>query len=752
VFHARRGWERPIVAGLLLALALGLPPCLSSTSHPVSSLSARPSTWVSPATASPTLELDPTTWWMVAGNTTRLAATWADVPAGCIDAPVWYGWSVVSGWEEGVVSPFDGSTANFTAAAVASGTAEIEVRAASVVTCGGTELAINRSTTANVTVVVPPTISGLTAVRDPISAEGITHLTGTLFGGDPPYRLWVDWGDGNRSRVNLTTAGPFAIPHRFGAGNFTPDLIVEDSAGLFTNASVEEPVYASSGFGVGIETSEPVAEVGRPVEFTGAMVDPPASFSYLESCSDSLLGPAAPTPADDPANLTFSCTFAAAGVAQVDLKVIPIGDDLPVSEAEMALPVEGPLGEEVGMNTTAAEVGRPAVASVDLAGGVPPFTIQWQVSGNASETRAEVNEDGSVFLPVWPSQAGTFGLSVSATDSTGATVENGSVRFSVDPALRASVSVAGAPDPNGASVSASGAVSQGTAPFVWFVAAGLRPANGTPDNGTLPAVGEFSWSGVLPFEGNSSVTVGVVDSDGAVWWTSVAVDLIPALAASVSLESVPGNQSAELWLNLTVENGLAPYSVWSNFSDAVSENETLGSAGLSSIEVFVNRSGLLTADVTVVDRLGVRAFTNASVIVSFLPPPSSPPPAPPPTPPIPPLDAHDVGNEETLWTEAAAATLALVLLAALVAYLWRRRQQLRRSKGPGPDPVTVLHRIIEPADGVDRATVELMAEENGIPLSTVRATLDRLIAEGTVRSETGTDGEEVMAWSVLDRP
>jgi len=34
----------------------------------------------------------------------------------------------------------------------------------------------------------------------------------------------------------------------------------------------------------------------------------------------------------------------------------------------------------------------------------------------------------------------------------------------------------------------------------------------------------------------------------------------------------------------------------------------------------------------------------------------------------------------------------------------------------------------------------------------VRATLDRLIAEGTVRSETGTDGEEVMAWSVLDRP
>jgi DNA-binding IscR family transcriptional regulator len=40
-----------------------------------------------------------------------------------------------------------------------------------------------------------------------------------------------------------------------------------------------------------------------------------------------------------------------------------------------------------------------------------------------------------------------------------------------------------------------------------------------------------------------------------------------------------------------------------------------------------------------------------------------------------------------------------------------------------------------------------MAEEEGVPLETVQGTLDRLIREGRVRSETDPGGGEVLAWS-----
>jgi DNA-binding IscR family transcriptional regulator len=59
----------------------------------------------------------------------------------------------------------------------------------------------------------------------------------------------------------------------------------------------------------------------------------------------------------------------------------------------------------------------------------------------------------------------------------------------------------------------------------------------------------------------------------------------------------------------------------------------------------------------------------------------------------------------------------------------------------------VLERLLRPADGADRLTIELMAEEEGVPLEVVHETLDRLVREGRVRSEAEPDGGEVLAWA-----
>ena len=66
--------------------------------------------------------------------------------------------------------------------------------------------------------------------------------------------------------------------------------------------------------------------------------------------------------------------------------------------------------------------------------------------------------------------------------------------------------------------------------------------------------------------------------------------------------------------------------------------------------------------------------------------------------------------------------------------------------------MVTLRGIIEPAEGAERFTVELLAEEAGIPLAMVRSTIDRLVSEGTVRSESGADGEEVLSWSPEPTP
>jgi hypothetical protein len=731
-----------LLSGLLALLALNLG-TIGAASHlavPASTLASSPST-VSADGGYPTLVLDPGAWWTVAGNTTRLAATWTGVPAGCTSAPTWYRWSVVAGWAEGLLAPSDGPSANFTSATMATGTARIEASSATIIVCGAAEFAVHQNATANVTVEVPPEVDGLLAYPDPVLAGGVTELTGTLSGGEPPYRVRVAWGDGNVSTVDLSVAGTFALPERFPPGNFSPSVMVEDSAGLSANASVEEPVYASVGFAIGIETVSPVAEVGVPVEFTGAILDPPSAFSELSSCSDIGAEPAVEV-GHVAANVSFSCTFSTPGIAEVEYEVVPSGDDLPAAQAELVLPVTGILALQVGLDGPPGEVGRLTVASADLIGGVPPFVIEWQLSSNASGQQQTLTRDGTAMVPVWPSEAGTFGLSVRVTDSTGTEVANGTVRCSIDPALDASAAVGGMVGTGGSVLSVSGAVPQGTAPFDWFVAPARVPSNETPSNGTLTTVSGFSWTGTLPFEGSSFLTVGVVDAGGSFWWTTLGVDLVPTLSVASVLRCVTTNDTATLALGFTVRGGLPPLEVWTNLSDGTSRNESLSADGTFSGAFAVNRSGWAAVNTTVVDALGVRTWSNVSENVSLASTPASPP-----------SNIRAAGNDSLgSATIVAGASTVAIGLAAVVAFLWRKRPRDRSPVSLGPDPVSVLRQIIEPADGADRATVELMAEESGVPLAIVRSSLDRLIAEGTVRAETGPDGEEVVAWSRLGPP
>jgi hypothetical protein len=737
-----------VVAGLvaLLTLNSGVLAASALLAGP-SDGTERPEASVVPAAESPALVLDPGSWWMIAGNVTRISATWSDVPAGCTSLPMWYRWLVVAGWAEGSLALSNTSTTVFTSTSTASGTARVQSSAATVIDCGGTETAVHQNATANVTVVVPPELDGLLVAPDPVESGAPTNLTGNLSGGEPPYQLKVLWGDGSVSLANLTAAGAFSLPHRFPAGTFAPSVEVEDSAGLVANATVEEPVYASTGLAVGIETVRPVVEVGVPVDFTGVILDAPSVFSWISTCSDS---DTAPTPALGSAEgQNFSCTFSAPGVAQVEYEVVPSGDDLPATEAVLDLPVEAALGILVSLDGVPGEVGQPSSAAVDLTGGVPPFVLEWQLTSNASDQALTLLDDGAVWVPVWPSEAGTFGFSARATDSLGVAALNGTRRLFVDPALQSTETARGSLGPDGCNVSVSGTIPQGTPPFEWFVAPARISPGELPSNGTLRTVSGFAWSETLPFEGASTLTVGVVDADGSFSWGILAVDLVPPLSVTSALRAGTANNTTAVILNLTVQGGLPPFEVWSNLTDGSSQSLSYPLDGTYACSFPVNRSGWVTVTTTVVDQLGVRNWTNGSVDVRLPTVSPPPPPAPPPAAPPAGAGAGSAGTAESVEVEAAGLTLGLGA-SAVAAFLWRRRRRAQPATTAGPDPVTVLRQIIAPADGAERTTVELLAEEQGVPLSVVRGTLDRLIADGTVRAEAGPDGEEVVAWAQPD--
>ncbi len=737
-------------AGLPAALVLGI--LLGAWSSPVvfppSPVSAP--FLGSAAPAAPQLSVAPTSWWMVAGNSTAFVATWSGIPPGCTNTPVSFRWSVLAGWAEGALGPLDTSITHFTAYGASSGVARVEVRSATVVHCGTGESADVQRATANVTVVVPPQLGPLAFDTDPAPVGSTVNLTGSLIDGTPPYRVRVTWGDGAFSELYFTSPGAFTIPHRFPEGTFAPTISVVDSIGLTTNGSVVEPEYSSSNFAVGIESARYSTEVGASVAFRGRILDPPSLYSEATSCSDARPVAAAgfrsgPTPSGPTEN--FSCAFASPGSAEITFEVVPSGGTPPPATATLSLPVRSSLGLGVHLPDPSTEVGQPAIVAVEVSGGVPPFHVQWGLEGDANGSHTTLSTDGTLLVPVDPAVSGSFGVSVVVEDALGFEVRNSSAQLAVDGALNVSVTVSCSIRAAGPTVLLTGTVTQGVAPFLWFVVPGLPPANSSTPEGNLSVVSGFEWTGTLPYEGNSSITVGVIDSGGAFWWTDRPLKLVAPLEVSGQLTVVPGDPSPSLVLNLTLEGGLPPFALWANSTSRPEGNASAPLDGSYSWSWPTNGTGNVREEIVVVDRLGVRWSENATVHFPTVAPGSPPSDSPPPTVPSPPA-ASAAGTGGAAVTAEVGGIVTLVLVA-VGGFAWyrRRRGRARTPPPPAPEPVTVLRRIIEPADGIDRATVELLAEEAGVSLPTTRATLERLVSEGRLRSETGADGEEVYAWS-----
>ncbi len=660
------------------------------------------------------VEIAPDDWSLPAGANVTLTASWIGASPGCTVAPGWYRWSVRPGPVGGTLLGTNNSSTTYFAPTEGGGNATVALSAGAAVRCGGLSNGVAATASANLTVLPPLTLGPVRLGPDPVAPGAPTSLSSTLSGGEPPYTLRVDWGDGNVSQANLTAAGPFSLEHTYGFnGTFVPELLAADAAGQSVSGEPEEPLYASSGFVAALLPSAPVAEVGFLVSFAVALLAAPGNFSWTLSCENA-------SPVNEAPGLAVGCAFRSAGPAVVAFTAVGARPPYSAASATLVEPVAAPPSVAFPSGPSGAEAGGDWEAPVALAGGVGPYSLQWSLVGTGTGGTAVLAEDGSVDLPLSAPAPGAFTLSVVAQDALGATSVPAAERVEVAPVLSATVRASAAPGPVGATVNVSGSVLEGPGPFDWTVAASEPAGNGTVPVGALLAPGPFDWNASWTLEGSLELVVTVVDADGGTDALDLHVGAVPVLALSLGA-ALDGSGGVRLDGNLT--GGLAPYAYRWNDTAGDAGNGTLPGPGPFSVAVASSTRGPTRFDLTVVDALGYSVSAEANATV------------PDPTPAAPARSSF-------------ALALGLAALAGVAGFALAARRRPRSAPGPPPpDPVAVLREVIEPSDGVDRGLVEQLAEERGVPRELARSTLERLKADGTVRFGRGDDGEEVLAWA-----
>ncbi|MGP8077122.1 MAG: hypothetical protein ACLQD8_04785 [Thermoplasmata archaeon] len=699
-------------AAILLALPLA---SLTAAGAPSPSIRTNPDA----TAASLNLTIDPADWWMTGGTSAPATATWTDVAPGCVVTPLWYRWSVAPGGSEGSVAPTNRSTTNFTSVGVESGTTEITAAGAADLECGTNRTAAFRTATSTFHVDAPLVVEELRTVAPAPPSPGELEVEGTLAGGDPPFTVTVAWGDGTDTGAVVAGDGNFSVVGAPGPGPIDPVAFATDSAGLVARAAVEENSTGSRGFAISLLPSSYIADVGLPVTFHLESTAPLGNYSLITVCEDALAGSHAPAAVPGSG---FSCAFAAPGIANVS--VLATEDTFPFSTATARLlePVVPRLSVGVAPSSTDAEVGRESYVALTLLGGVPPFHVRWGFVGSGRTASASLALDGRFLAALSPVLAGSEEVVVEATDALGEPAANESASIDVQSPLAGEVSATGTAAMGGTGIALSATVVAGVPPFDWTVVRTGPLADETSAGGLLAVPGPFAWSGTVRAEGPQTATLIVVDAAGAIWEGNETVAPLERLAVELRASpDGPGRWAGEV----DISGGAAPFLAWVNGSDGESWNRSGLEDGRWNFSARALAEGNVSVTVTVIDRLGVTAHGSVSVnVAAGEEPPSSPPGA------------------------LVGAAILLLLLGGAVTFWWWRRSKPAGS-APAVDPVEALRAIVAPADGADRAVVELLAEEQGIPLATVRSAIDRLIAEGTIRAERGPDGEEVLAWRTL---
>jgi hypothetical protein len=395
--------------------------------------------------------------------------------------------------------------------------------------------------------------------------------------------------------------------------------------------------------------------------------------------------------------------------------------------------VPGPFLELSGPDGL-GDVGLPLLFAVNVSGGVGPFSVHWTGVNGSSNGSSTVPSDGVYTGAVVPSTAGPVWVVGSVVDAWNRSYSGSAPvgRATALPSLTpASVPFAEVGYPTPITVG----VADGTPPLMWSTPAVGGVSAESSAGGTLAADGAIAFTVTFDHAGNYSLPVRIVDAAGAVDATNVTVTVAGGLNLTVALGSTSVIAGQSVDVVASIAGGLPPYAYRFVLSDNEEASGNVSISGPVRWTATPATAGYLSLHGTVTDGTGRTANVTLTVFVA------------PSAPGSPVVGAADAGGG-TVTVVGALAGVAFGLLGGFVVRRWWR-WPLRRSvaSAPGQAERSVVRELLAEADdGIDRATLELLAEERHVSATAVAAALSSWQRAGRVRVEEADDGREMVRW------
>jgi len=685
------------------------------------------------------LVVSPVSATVVAGGTVPFEA--GVLPDGCLNVETQFDWEPLGGASSlGSLNSTGGSSNEFHAFPYSNGTVKILLLAVALLLCGVTLTNGTGSALLSVQVVRPLFLGALLPSADPIGPGSSVTLSTTVSGGLPPYRATFDFGDGSTGTGEADVAGELSVSHVYSAGRYSPTVSVTDALGELATGPGSEAIVASAHIAVAIIDPGPRVDEGFPTHLLAEVANAIGNFTlrWSDSFGDRSVGS------------SWVVNFSEPGPVTV---LVSVSDDLgDIGNASVELTVEPPLGLAVRSGVAEVDLGEKVPVELLLSGGVAPFYVIANALGSESEFHASGVVARSVNGTLLPFAPGPFVVEVGAVDAVGARAGVEELVATVEDAPRLLVNLTpGGEVEVGEAFTVMGVLSAGSAPFNWSIDSTLPLSSSSAPSGALSTDGLLAWTGSVATPGFGALELTVRDGTGAPVSWNESLTVLASLHASLlgNGEATTGHPwPIEAW----VEGGAPPYTVEFQSTDGESHLANLTAAGSVSWVAQPSEPGLWQASATVVDRLGaeIRVTFNGSVSAA----PGGTPGSgnPPSTNSDAPSSSTPGVDEGFLGGLGTAVGLALIGLVAWVFLRGRFRPAASKPPAVSSTALAVVRRLLRENDGVDRDTLDLLAEEEGVDPATVGPAVSRWESLGRVRREASGEGSETLYWEAAGRP
>ncbi|HEV2507903.1 MAG TPA: putative Ig domain-containing protein [Mesorhizobium sp.] len=467
----------------------------------------------------------------------------------------------------------------------------------------------------NLTVGLPSLTVSPPSLPDGTVASGYNQ-TLSASGGNSPYTFAITSG-AQPTGLTLSTTGTLSgTPTAPGTFNFTVTATDATTGTAATGSTaytvkiidippVANPVSATVGYG---SSANPVT-----LNITGGAAVSVAIATLADHGTATATGLSisyTPTPGyRGPDTFTYTATNSGGTSAPATVS-ITVGDPTIVVNAS------GPL---------AAQIGTAYTQTFTASGGAAPYTVA--VSGLPAGLSTTGTTSNSVTVSGTPTAAGSFNLTVTATDSSSGTGPvSTSQPFTLTvgaPTLGLTPPAGTIPVPYGAAFSQQFTASGGTTPYSYTVSAGTLPTGLN-----LSGSGELSGTATVP--GSYNVTVRATDSStgaGAPFSTDVSYTLQVATPVVVVNPTTLANATAGSNYSdtVTATGAVAPYS-FSVTAGTLPAGIVLGSTG--ALSGTPTAAGNFSFTITASDahgQTGSRPYTMTVAVPSLtMLPPSVP--------------------------------------------------------------------------------------------------------------------------------